>query len=442
MALVMRFIQGIGNALVQTACYAIVTFVYSDNREKYLGYAEAVTGIGLMLGPVMGGPLYENLGYFESFCCFGGILLLSMTVALIITPSALNDSVGDESQGETSHNGPQDIPKEVSFKMFLTNRRAMFAFMSCLIVCFFMSYQSAFLTDVLRKEKGVPEAWNGAILALPCLTYTISCILVNLLVGKLPRRLLILVSFLLLAGSMILQGPSKLFGITNTGLAIVLVGFALNGVAQGFIFIPLLPDALEAVFIKEKIVEGENDQLDQIISDYGSGLYGTFFSTGQILAPIVGSAIYEAIGYRDTTDFMMVLCFGYSVIFFIFNVGFRIFSDERKIHLWLEQSRADKIQQTTTTPTEIGDIRLVEHDDLSELKRSTNRKTANLGQSAIEGAESQLKNESMMDFLQRKRLQWGSELNGNGGNRINNLSSVFESKHESGGLNSQLIPSL
>ncbi len=36
---------------------------------------------------------------------------------------------------------------------------------------------------------------------------------------------------------------------------LVLTGFALNGIAQGFIFIPLLPDALEAVFVKERIIE-------------------------------------------------------------------------------------------------------------------------------------------------------------------------------------------
>jgi hypothetical protein len=60
----------------------------------------------------------------------------------------------------------------------------------------------------------------------------------------------------------------------------MLIGFALNGIAQGFIFIPLLPDALEAVFIEESIIEGENEATDQLISDYGSGLYGTFFSTG------------------------------------------------------------------------------------------------------------------------------------------------------------------
>jgi len=69
-----------------------------------------------------------------------------------------------------------------------------------------------------------------------------------------------------------------------------------------------------------------------LISDYGSGLYGTFFSTGQILAPIVGSAIYEAIDYRPTTDLMTAVCLGWCLIFFVFNVGFNIFKKEKEIH--------------------------------------------------------------------------------------------------------------
>ena len=203
-SLLARFIQGIGNAMVQTACYAIITYVYSDNREKYLGYAEAVTGIGLMLGPVIGGPLYDGLGYFFSFVAFAGLLAVSMIIALIITPGALNNSTeGDEENTQAEGT----IEKEVTFKMFLVNRRSLFAFASCLIVCFFMSYQSAFLADVL-KDKGFDSKGTGLVLALPCLTYTISCIRVNFAIGRVPRRLLILISFLLLAVSMILQGPS------------------------------------------------------------------------------------------------------------------------------------------------------------------------------------------------------------------------------------------
>jgi MFS family permease len=92
----MRFIQGTGNALVQTATYAIITFVFADNREKYLGYAEAVTGIGLMVGPVIGGPLYLSTGYFESFVCFAGILVVSLIVLSCIAPNELNSASEEE----------------------------------------------------------------------------------------------------------------------------------------------------------------------------------------------------------------------------------------------------------------------------------------------------------------------------------------------------------
>ena len=56
-----------------------------------------------------------------------------------------------------------------------------------------------------------------------------------------------------------------------------------------------------------------------------SGLYGTFYSMGQILAPIIGGALYDAAGYRQTTDVMFLGCIGYSLIFFVFNVGLNIF---------------------------------------------------------------------------------------------------------------------
>ena len=50
------------------------------------------------------------------------------------------------------------------------------------------------------------------------------------------------------------------------------------------------------------------------------------------MAPIVGSAIYELLDYRSTTDVMMAACFGWSLIYFIFNVGFKIFKEEKANH--------------------------------------------------------------------------------------------------------------
>ena len=49
-----------------------------------------------MLGPVIGGPLYDGLGYFWSFFAFAAILGVSMIIAMIITPGALNNSTEEE----------------------------------------------------------------------------------------------------------------------------------------------------------------------------------------------------------------------------------------------------------------------------------------------------------------------------------------------------------
>jgi hypothetical protein len=53
-----------------------------------------------MLGPVLGGPLYTLLGYFESFCIFGAMLSLSMLFAMIITPKELNQSIYDHEENQ------------------------------------------------------------------------------------------------------------------------------------------------------------------------------------------------------------------------------------------------------------------------------------------------------------------------------------------------------
>lgn len=46
----------------------------------------------------------------------------------------------------------------------------------------------------------------------------------------------------------------------------------------------------------------------------------------------MGGALYEAVEYRGTTDFMTLVCLGWCLIFFVFNVGCNIYAQERKIH--------------------------------------------------------------------------------------------------------------
>lgn len=170
-------------------------------------------------------------------------------------------------------------------------------------------------------------------------TYTVSTTLVSYLMTKFPRRLFIFVSFVMLTFSILCQGPSKFLGLPDSNI-LLFFGFAMSGVAQGFLFIPLLPEAIESIYIKESIVEGESDHQDQLINDMASGLYTTFYSIGQILAPTIGGFLYDSIGFRSTCDIMALLCLVFSGVFFFFNVGFKIFAEEHKIKVKMAKLKA------------------------------------------------------------------------------------------------------
>ena len=113
--------------------------------------------------------------------------------------------------------------------MFLFNKRAIFAFASCVIICICVGYTSAFLSDELRTTKKMPVHLTGFVLALPMLTYTFSTITISYVIGRYPRRIYIFVSFLIMSIAMLLQGPSEIFFEDSNYL--LLLGFSLSGLA-------------------------------------------------------------------------------------------------------------------------------------------------------------------------------------------------------------------
>ena len=64
--------------------YSISTNFFPDNKEAMVGYIEAVTGIGLILGPLLGSLLYAIGGYRFIFFSFGSIFIIgSASVPLL-----------------------------------------------------------------------------------------------------------------------------------------------------------------------------------------------------------------------------------------------------------------------------------------------------------------------------------------------------------------------
>lgn len=55
-----------------------------------MGYGEAAAGVGLMIGPVLGGFLNTYLGYRDCFLVFSGIIAFTTIFCFFILPDSLN----------------------------------------------------------------------------------------------------------------------------------------------------------------------------------------------------------------------------------------------------------------------------------------------------------------------------------------------------------------
>ena len=85
-----RFIQGVSSSSIQTACYSICTNFYPDKKETIVGYIEAVTGIGLIMGPIVGSILYSLGGFSFTFYVFGTIFLAASFYIYKIFPKTVD----------------------------------------------------------------------------------------------------------------------------------------------------------------------------------------------------------------------------------------------------------------------------------------------------------------------------------------------------------------
>lgn len=98
-------------------------------------------------------------------------------------------------------------------------------------------------------------------------------------------------------------------------LWIVIAGYALLAVGCLFFFLPSLPEVLKSVHLATGI-----NLDDQMLNDKASGIYNTFYYLGSIMAPPIGGALNDSIGYRSTNDLMALVTFLFTLAYLIFNV--------------------------------------------------------------------------------------------------------------------------
>jgi len=63
----------------------------SSEKDKYIGYVEMATGMGDMIGPALGGFVFQASGFVGTFLAFSLVVFVGVVVSYVKIPTRLNE---------------------------------------------------------------------------------------------------------------------------------------------------------------------------------------------------------------------------------------------------------------------------------------------------------------------------------------------------------------
>ncbi|MHB1974890.1 MAG: MFS transporter, partial [Acidimicrobiales bacterium] len=91
-----RAFMGIGSAAIMPSTLSILTNVFTDGaaRAKAIGIWSGTTGLGIAIGPIVGGWLLDHYWWGSVFLINVPIALVGLAAAAVVVPNSRNQSAG------------------------------------------------------------------------------------------------------------------------------------------------------------------------------------------------------------------------------------------------------------------------------------------------------------------------------------------------------------
>lgn len=244
---------------------------------------ETFFGLGLIVGPMVGGALYAAGGYFLPFVVLGTVLFIVAIVTLCVLPK----HEPTESNGE----------KKASFLTVLRIPGVMICSLAISATSASIGFISATLEPHLRDFNLTPVVL-GVIFVINGGIYALTAPFFGWLIDKYvnPKFVTIAGSLIICIGFMLI-GPAPFIPLETT-LWVVVPGLALHGLGLAACLVSSFSDAL-----KTSVKHG----LPNNIETYGliSGLWTSTFAFGAFVGPSVSGCLFDTVGFRASTLFII-----------------------------------------------------------------------------------------------------------------------------------------
>jgi len=90
----------------------MLTNTFSESRERVIGFGETAAGLGLMVGPILGGALYTMFGYSTCYYMLASLLFCDLIFTAFVMPSSMNNTSGDDYSDDDLDEGSKKLRKE------------------------------------------------------------------------------------------------------------------------------------------------------------------------------------------------------------------------------------------------------------------------------------------------------------------------------------------
>jgi len=317
--IVLRMLQGVGSAMEEVSAYALIASVAKSNLSLFLGITELSTGLGYMIGPPLGGMLYTMGGFRTPFLTISVALLIASVVvsaallgkrfkavirrilsrARLLDEDAAAEAIdpADDGADGEGEGGEEEAP--VPVKELLAQKQVALMAACCVIA----NSDFAFLEPTLgvhALEAGLAEdeAGVGLLFATCSLAYTLSCPLAGVIANtkRLGARKTILlglgtqaVGFFLLGGNAasLLGAPIRLQWLMFR------LGLLCLGMGEAFAMTPVMQDMLTGLGL-DPDAAGDGPVVHAL-----GGLLACSFALGQVVGPILGTALTNRMAFTS-----------------------------------------------------------------------------------------------------------------------------------------------
>ncbi|XP_045579615.1 MFS-type transporter SLC18B1 isoform X3 [Salmo salar] len=301
---IIRSVDAVGFSAAMTSSFAVSAKVFPNNIATVLGSLEIFTGLGLILGPPIGGWLYQSFGYEVPFMALGCFLFLMVPFNMYILPSFAAD------------------PSKDSFFRLFTHLKIVLICFAIFTLSSGLGFLDATLSIYAIDTFDLSPGYVGLLLLGLSLPYCLASPLLGIISDRFPSTrpwfmvlggLFTATGFWFLGPVPILQIKRSAFVIVSVNVLLVLlllltrsqydtifvssqlwlvvfmlgiIGFSLSMTA-----IPTFPEILDCAY--------ENG-FEEGLSTLGlvSGLFGAVWSFGMFCGPTLGGFITQQLSFE------------------------------------------------------------------------------------------------------------------------------------------------